>query len=201
LRDIPIPGSLEEPIGSQLVTVGLETSSLIQSGRPQIMLDQTQETRAPGIVLQQIEQTPHRAWLTPVHELESSTMGILGPENGMVAQHPPSPGRIVKLTAVRDPCELDLDPPTDHRRDPFDGPIDQPMGCISPSASTPPFFVEDEDRRLGDGPRRDVELAFFRELAPDSRAIVQGIEPTDQGFAPFSWHRVNRPPRAADVVH
>ena len=185
LSDISIPGRLEEPVGSQLVTVGLETSSFVESGRTEIMLDQPEKSGTHGIIRQELEQTAYRARPAPVHELECSTVGILGPEHRMVSQHSPSPGRIVKLTAVRDPRELDLDPPTNQRRDPFDGSIDQPMGGLRLVASAPSFVVEDEDRRFGDCPRRDVELSFAWEPTPNSRTIVERIEPTDQRFAVF----------------
>jgi len=110
--DIPIPGRLEQTIGSQLVTIGLETPPLVESGRTEIMLDQPEKSRTHRIIGQQLEQTAYRPRLTPVHELERSTMGILDPEYRMISEYPPSPDRIVKLTGVRDPGELDLDPPT-----------------------------------------------------------------------------------------
>ena len=57
--DVPISGRLKETIGSQLVTIGLEASPLIESGRTQIMLDQPEKTRAQRIIRQQFEQAAH----------------------------------------------------------------------------------------------------------------------------------------------
>jgi hypothetical protein len=109
--DIPIPGRLKQPKGSQLMTIGLEALPLVESGRSEIMLDQPEKSWTQRIISQQFEQAANRFWLTPVHELERATMGILDPECRMISDYRASPGWIVKFTGIRDPGKLDIDPP------------------------------------------------------------------------------------------
>ena len=109
--NVPVPCRLKQAICSQLVTICIETPTLVESRCTQIMLDQPEKSWTQRIIGQQLEKASYQSWLTPVHELERSTMGILGPEGWMVPNYPPSPRRIVKITSIRDPGELDFDPP------------------------------------------------------------------------------------------
>jgi len=65
--DMPITGRLKQSKGSQLMTIGLETPSLVEGGRTEIVLDQPEKTRTHRIIGQQLEQAAHGPWLTPVH--------------------------------------------------------------------------------------------------------------------------------------
>jgi len=65
----------------------------------------------------------------------------------------------------------------------------------------PALFIEDEDRRFGDSPRRDVELALIWKLAPAPRTIVEGVEPPEEGLRLFGWNSVDGQPCAADVAY
>lgn len=199
--DVSIPGRLKEAIGSQLVTAGLETSALVKSGRTQIMLDQPEKTRAQRIVRQQLEQAADGARLISIHQLERSTMGILGPEHGMISEDLPSPGRIIELSGVRNPRELDLETPANHLRDLVKGTMDQSMRRLRLRISAPAIFVEDENRRFGESSWRDVDLPFFGQLRPDPRPIVEGIEPTDESLTLPGWYCSDGPPCAADIAH
>jgi len=199
--NISIAGCLEKTIRSQLVTIGLETPSLVKGGGTEVMLNHPEKTRAHQIVIQQLEEAAHQSRLTPVHELERSTVGILGSENRVISEHPPSPGRIVKLAGVRDPREFDFNPPVNERRHTFNGAIDQSVHCIRLAASAPAFFVKGKDCRFGNRAWCDVEMSFFWKLAPDSRAIVERVEPTGQSLALVDWNGVDDSPCAADVIY
>ena len=75
------------------------------------------------------------------------------------------------------------------------------MRGICRTASTPAFFVEDENRRFRNGTRCDVELVIVWKHSPFSRAIIQCVEPTTQRLAVPGWYGINGSPCAADVSH
>jgi hypothetical protein len=119
--DVPKAGCLEETIRTELVSIGVEAPSLVQRRRAEVLFDQSEKAGPEAIVGQQLEEASHGSRLLPVHQLQCPAMSEVCTKSRVAAENLSPPGGVVKFFAICDPREIDVETPTDERRNELAG--------------------------------------------------------------------------------